>query len=60
MARAEFSRKPTISGIKITGTLTRKGGGPVTDAEAEQVLAAVIQAIDGTYFETETLAAVVK
>ncbi len=60
MAKATFSRKPTVSGVKVTGTITRKGGGVVTDAQASDLLAKIVDAIDGTIFETETLTAVVR
>ncbi len=52
---ASFSRKPKISNLKITGTLTRKGGGMVTQGQADAVLNRVVEALDGTDFETETL-----
>jgi hypothetical protein len=60
MAKASFSRKPQVSGIKIAGTITRKGGGVVTDEEADQLLSLIVLAIDGTSFEAETLTAIVK
>ncbi len=55
--RAQFSRKPQVSGVKINGTITRKGGGDVSEADASTILQRVVDAIDGTSFETETLSA---
>ena len=55
MVEASFSRKPTVSGLKITGTLTRKGGGAVTQPQADAILVAIVDALDGTDFDTETL-----
>lgn len=55
MAEASFSRKPVVSGLKITGTLTRKGGGTVTQTQADAVLAKVVDALDSGDFDTETL-----
>lgn len=55
MAEASFSRRPIVSGLKITGTLTRKGGGTVTQTQADAVLSRVVDALDGTDFDTETL-----
>ncbi len=60
MAEATFSRKSIISGLKVFGTLTRKGGGTVTQPQADEVLMALVEALDGTLFETETLKVVVK
>ena len=55
MAEASFSRKPVVSGLKITGTLTRKGGGAPTQSQADDVLAKVVAALDSGDFDTETL-----
>lgn len=60
MAKATFSRKPVTSYIKLTGTITSKTSGAVTDVEASAILAKIVAAIDSTPFEAEELTAVVK
>ena len=61
MGKATFSRKTPVRGIKVAGTITQPGGrGEITDAQAAQVLDAIVAAIDSTGFEAEALTAVVK
>ncbi|KKL66580.1 hypothetical protein LCGC14_2143520 [marine sediment metagenome] len=57
MAKATFSRKPQLSNLKLTGTITRPGSAAVTDAQASALLEKIVDAIDGSGFEVETLTA---
>lgn len=61
MAKASFSRKPPVRGIKLSGTITQPGApAEVTNTQAASVLDAIVKAIDATGFEAEELTAVVK
>ena len=59
MAKSTFSRKPTASKVQMSGTITRKGG-VVLDADADNILKRIVEAIDGTGFSAEELCITVK
>ena len=60
MAKATFSRKPTASKVQMSGTITRKGSGPVLDMDADDILHKIVEAIDSTGFSAEELCITVK
>ena len=52
--KTTFSRKPTVFGIRIAGTLSSEVGGELTEAQAQQVLDTVVDALDNRTFVSET------
>ena len=60
MAKASFTRKPAVSGIKLNGIITRPGFDEPTDADADEVLAKIVSALDGTTFDVESLSVTIR